>query len=89
LSPQARLSVSLALSFDSLLPRTPDSLQLRTTGEGDQAIVSTLVAVETEEAVREHAAADEGAKLLLDEARGGCSRRDERTRKPSSCSRTT
>jgi hypothetical protein len=38
--------------------------------EGDQAIVSTRVAMETKEAMREHAAAEEGAKLLLDEARG-------------------
>ena len=32
--------------------------------------MSTLVAVETEEAVCKHAAAEEGAELLLDEARG-------------------
>ena len=33
--------------------------------------MATRVAVETEKAVREHAAAEEGAKLLLDEAGSG------------------
>ncbi len=42
---------------------------LRISREGDQAIGSTLVAVETKEPVREHAAAEKGAKLLLDETR--------------------
>ncbi len=37
--------------------------------EGNQAIVATGVAVDAEEPVREHAAAEEGAKLLLDETR--------------------
>jgi hypothetical protein len=37
--------------------------------ERDQAIVTTLVAVQAEEAMRQDAATQEGAKLLLDEAR--------------------
>ena len=49
--------------------------------EGDQAVVTAGVAVHAEEAVREHAAAEEGAKLLLDEARSGllsvCGAREE------------
>ena len=36
--------------------------------EGDQAVVAAVVAVETEKAVRQDAAAKERAKLLLDEA---------------------
>ena len=39
--------------------------------EGNQAIVATVVAVETEEAVRQNAAAKERTKLLLDEAGRG------------------
>ena len=39
-------------------------------GECDQAIVATFVAVEVQEPVRENTTAKEGAKLLLDEARG-------------------
>ena len=49
--------------------------------ESDQAVVTTCVAVNAQEAVREHSAAEEGAKLLLDEARGrrlsACSARKE------------
>ncbi len=41
------------------------------TREGDQAVVTTGVAVHTEEPVREHATTEERAKLLLDEARSG------------------
>jgi hypothetical protein len=49
--------------------------------EGDQAVVTTGVAVDAQEPVREHATAKEGAKLLLDEAGSGllsvCSAREE------------
>ncbi|MDE0886967.1 MAG: hypothetical protein OSB70_15700, partial [Myxococcota bacterium] len=49
--------------------------------ERDQAVVTTRVAVNAQEAMREHAAAQEGAKLLLDEARGrllpACGAREE------------
>jgi len=71
LSPPARLSVSLAPSFDSLLPRTPDSLQLRTTRESDEAIVSAIVTVHAQEAVGEHATLQIRAKLSLDESHYG------------------
>ena len=37
--------------------------------EGDEAVVATGIAVHTQESMREHAAAKEPAKLLLDEAR--------------------
>jgi hypothetical protein len=38
--------------------------------KSDQAVVATRIAVEAQEAMRKLAAAEEGAKLLLDEARG-------------------
>ena len=39
--------------------------------EGDQAVTTTGVAVNAQESVREQTAAQQGAKLLLDEARSG------------------
>jgi hypothetical protein len=49
--------------------------------EGDQAVVTTGVAANAQESVREHATAKEGPKLLLHEARSGllsvCGAREE------------
>ena len=52
--------------------------------------MTTGVAVDEQESVREHAAAEEGANLLLDEAGGGLfSLCAALARKPASCSWTT